>query len=62
MIVSVVSKVRLKDAQDGTKDLEFRLQQPVSKRAEAVTFIISQSMAPRQRMDKTKVSIHKLKQ
>ena len=61
-IVPVLRKVKLKDADESQKDLEYWLQQSVSKRAEAVTFIISQSLSPGQRMDKTKVSKHKLRQ
>ena len=60
-IVPVVRKVPLKEAKDDERDLEYWLQQPVYKRAEAVTFIVSQSLKPGQRMDKTVVHKRKMK-
>jgi len=50
---TAIRKVKLKEANDYERDLEYWLQQPVSKRMEAVTFLSMQSLKPGQRMDKT---------
>ena len=57
----MVRKVPLKEADDDDCDLEYWLQQPVSKRLEAVTFLISQLLKPGERMDKTFVRKYKMK-
>lgn len=54
-IVPVLRRVMLKDAYDEQNDLEYWLGRPVKERAAAVTYIISQSLAKGQRMDKTKL-------
>jgi hypothetical protein len=59
---TVIRKLTVKEAKDRERDLDYWLQQPVSKRAEAVTFLISQSLKPGQRMDKAYVRKRKLKE
>ena len=59
-IVPVVRKVMLKKANDELRDMEYWLGQPVSERAAAVTFIISQSLTKGQTMDKTQVVKRKM--
>jgi hypothetical protein len=59
-IAAVVNKIPMKSADDYTHDLEYWLQQPVKKRLAAVTFLISQSLKPGQRMDKTMIVTQKL--
>ena len=54
-IALVVRKVMLKDANDEQNDLEYWLSRSVKERAEAVTFIISQSLKKGQRLDKTRL-------
>jgi len=54
-IVPVLRKVMMKDANDEQHDLEYWLSRPVRERVAAVTYIISQSLAKGQRMDKTKL-------
>lgn len=61
MIVPVVRKVALKDAHDTSRDWKYWLSQSPSKRLEAVTFIIAQSLGKNARMDKTVVSRKTLK-
>lgn len=56
MVVPVVRKVAMKDACDTARDWEYWLSQSPSKRLEAVTFIITQSLEKNARMDKTVVS------
>lgn len=58
-ITPVVRKVAMEEADDRIYDLEYWLSQPLNKRLEAVTFIISQSLKKRQRLDRTAVH-HKL--
>jgi len=58
-ITPVVRKVAMKEADDRIYDLEYWLSQPLNKRLEAVTFIISQSLKKGQRLDRTAVH-HKL--
>lgn len=55
-IATVVRKVQMKEANDEKHDLAYWLSKSVKERAAAVTFIISQSLAKGQRMDKTKLS------
>ncbi|MFP5082170.1 hypothetical protein [Pedobacter sp. JCM 36344] len=54
-IVPVLRRVMMKDADDEDRDLKYWLSRPVTERAAAVTFIISQSLTKGQRMDKTKL-------
>ncbi|AMP97600.1 hypothetical protein AY601_0651 [Pedobacter cryoconitis] len=54
-IAPVLRKVMMKDANDEQHDLKYWLGRPVKERAAAVTYIISQSLAKGQRMDKTKL-------
>lgn len=61
MIVPVVRKVSLKDAHDTSRDWEYWRNQSPSRRLEAVTFIIAQSLSKNARMDKTVVSRKTLK-
>lgn len=55
-IVPVLRRVEMKEANDNVRDLQYWLSQPVIKRAEAVTFLISQMLSEGQRMDKTIVN------
>lgn len=55
-IAPVVRRVQMKKADDSVRDLQYWLTQPVNKRAEAVTFLISQMLKKGQRMDKTIVN------
>lgn len=55
-IVPVIRKVQMKEADDAEHDLEYWLGKSAQERAAAVTFIISQSLAKGQRMDKTRLS------
>jgi hypothetical protein len=43
------------------EDFDYWLSRPVVERLQAVTLIVSQSLAPGQRMDKTAVSTRPLK-
>lgn len=54
-IVPVLRRVMMKNANDDEHDLKYWLGRPVKERAAAVTYIISQSLANGQRMDKTKL-------
>src|SRR6202012_1849463 len=58
-IAAVSRKVLMKDADDDKRDLEYWLSQPVKKRAEATTFLISQMLKKGQRMDKSIVNKNK---
>ncbi len=55
-IFPVVRKVAMKEANDDNRDLEYWLSQPVIKRAEAVTFLVTQMLKKGQRMDKSVVN------
>jgi len=55
MIVPVVRKVAFNEANDTARDLEYWLKQPYSKRIEAVTFIIAQSLRKGAKIDRTAV-------
>ncbi len=59
-IAPVLRQVQMKNADDEQYDLEYWLSRPVKERAAAVTFIISQSLAKGQRMDKTKLIRRKI--
>lgn len=61
-IVPVLRRVQMKEAKDDVRDWEYWLSQPVIKRAEAVTFLVSQMLKKGQRMDKTIVNRIKPKQ
>lgn len=52
---TVIRKVAMKEANDEDRGLQYWLKQSVSKRLEAVTLLISQSLKPGQRMDKTQL-------
>jgi hypothetical protein len=54
-IAPVLRRVMMKNANDEQHDLKYWLGRPVKERAAAVTYIISQSLANGQRMDKTKL-------
>jgi len=56
MIMPVVRKVAMNEAEDTANDWEYWLSQSPSKRLEAVTFIITQSLGKNTRMDKNVVS------
>ena len=43
------------------EDLSYWLSRPVVERLQAVTLLVSQSLAPGQRLDKTAVAVRKLK-
>jgi hypothetical protein len=60
-IVPVVRKVKLKEASDTMRDLEFWLSKPPLFRLAAVTDMIAQSMAKSARMDKTRIVKRKLR-
>lgn len=55
-IVPVLRRVKMKDAEDEVRDLQYWRSQPVVKRAEAVTFLVNQMLKKRQRMDKSIVN------
>lgn len=61
VIIPVARRVHMKEANDDTRDLNYWLAQPVIKRAEAVTFLVSQMLKKGQRMDKSVVNKIKLK-
>ena len=60
-IAPVVRKGLLKDIDQDKEDLAYWLTKSVKKRAAAVTYIITQSLEPGQRMDKSFVKKKKLK-
>lgn len=60
-IAHVVKKGLLTDLEQSNNDIDYWLQQSPVSRIAAVTFIISQSLKPGQRMDKTIVNKQKLK-
>ena len=43
------------------EDLSYWLSRPVVERLQAVTLLVSQSLAPGQRLDKTAVAVRELK-
>lgn len=55
-IAPVLRRVQMKEAEDQVHDWEYWRSQPVAKRAEAVTFLVSQMLEKGQRMDKTIVN------
>lgn len=55
-IAPVLRRVKMKEANDEIRDWEYWLSQPVKKRAEAITFLVSQMLEDGQRMDKTFVN------
>lgn len=61
-IVPVLRRVQMKEANDDVRDWQYWLSQPVIKRAEAVTFLVSQMLKEGERMDKTIVNRIKHKQ
>jgi len=52
-IAPVVRKASLKDIDEELEDIQYWLSRPPAERAAAVTRLISQSVKPGQRMDKT---------
>lgn len=54
-IVSVVRKAVLKDIDEELEDMRYWLSRPAHERMAAVTQLISKSLKPGQRMDKTVV-------
>lgn len=59
--VPVVRKVKLKEASDTRRDLEFWLSKPPLFRLAALTDMIAQSMAKSARMDKKRIVKRKLR-
>lgn len=55
-IAPVARRIQINKADDSSRDLQYWLDQPVNKRAEAVTFLVSQMLKKGQRMDKTIVN------
>jgi hypothetical protein len=55
-IAPVLRKVQMKQAEDQVHDWQYWISQSVVKRAEAVTFLVSQMLKKGQRMDKTIVN------
>lgn len=51
----VVRKARLKDIDEDLENLQYWLSRPPAERIAAVTQLISLTLEPGQRMDKTKV-------
>lgn len=60
-IEPIAKKFHYKDQNQDLNDLNYWLSQPVIKRAEAVTFLIHQSLEQGARLDKTKVVKRNLK-
>jgi hypothetical protein len=60
-IFPVVRKVKLKEASDTRRDLEFWLSKPPLFRLAALTDMIAQSMAKSARMDKKRIVKRKLR-
>ena len=54
-IVPVVRKAALKDIDEELEDMKYWLSRPAQERMAAVTQLISKSLKPGQRMDKTVV-------
>ena len=52
-IAPVARRVEMKKADDSLRDLKYWLSQSPNKRAEAITFLVSQMLEKDQRMDKT---------
>ena len=59
-IVPVVRKVKLKDIDEDLENLHYWLSRPPQERLAAVTQLISFSLKPGQRMDKTVVCKRRL--
>ncbi|RPD39746.1 hypothetical protein [Chitinophaga barathri] len=55
-IMPVVRKIAMKEANDSDRDWEYWLGQSSSRRLEALTFIITQSLAKGARLDKTVIN------
>ncbi|HEU4554430.1 MAG TPA: hypothetical protein VFS25_16405 [Chitinophaga sp.] len=60
-IAPVVRKVAMHEANEAAHDVEYWFKQPFSKRIEAVTFIVTQSLRKNARIDKTAVRRKALK-
>ena len=59
-IIPVVRKASLKDIDEELEDMKYWLSRPAPERMAAVTQLISKSLKPGQRMDKTMVVRRKL--
>ncbi|WP_106928766.1 hypothetical protein [Adhaeribacter arboris] len=59
--IELVSTTRLMKEIPEDEDFYYWLSRPVVERLQAVTLIVSQSLTPGQRLDKTAVSRRKLK-
>jgi hypothetical protein len=59
-ITPVIRKAVLKDIDEELEDMEYWLSRPAHERVAAVTQLISKSLKPGQRMDKTVVVKRKL--
>jgi hypothetical protein len=55
-IAPVVRKAVLKDIDEELEDMQYWLSRPARERIAAVTWLISKSLTPGQRMDKTFVT------
>lgn len=55
-IIPIRRRVEMKKANDSIHDWQYWLGQPAIKRAEAVTFLVSQVLTKGQRMDKTLIN------
>ncbi len=60
-ILPVVRKGRLREMNEESEDVQYWLSRPASERIAAVTFLVSQSLAKGDRMDKTTIRKRKLK-
>lgn len=61
LMLPVVTKQPLKSLDEKMQDLEYWLSRPAKERLSALTFIISQHLEKGQQMDRTFVSVKKLK-
>ena len=61
-IAPILRRVRMNEAKNDVRDWQYWLSQPVIKRAQAATFLVSQMLKKGQRMDKTIVKRIKRKQ
>jgi hypothetical protein len=60
-IMPVVTRQPLKEFDEKMQDMEYWLSRPAKERLAAVTFIISQNLEKGQNMDKTFVTVRKIK-
>jgi len=60
-MITVAKKGRLNELDESKEDLKYWLSRPVNERIAAVTFLISQSLAKDESMDKTLIRKRKLR-